>query len=320
MNVNSEIDALAQETFAHLAERGNLSGAYTKTRSWFKNDKRRLHIVQRYDAKDHAPVILKQVFRPEDPTEFNGILDAHHLASQALQACSEQHAPEILVEDRALKACLMRFQPGETLRDLCETHEDHADILMQTGRWLSAYHRGTFEQARGFQPKFMARHMLHLADQMQTGARRIKGQKRFVALAHQVQDMVADYEGRPSKIAAKHGDFNSHNILIEGNRTAGFDFLPISHAPVGYDIARILLSYALTAVDLDRIPKGHVLPPEALAAFFEGYDFVPADDPSVGFLLRIQILSDWNRMSDKKGVQNLINFERLRVIARRAFA
>ncbi len=320
MNVNSKIEALAQKTFAHLANQADLGGAYQKTRSWIKNDKRRLHIVQRYDAKDREPVILKQVFRPEDPTEFHGILDAHHLAARALKNCADEHAPEILVEDRTSMSCLMQFQPGETLRDLCETREDHSALLIGSGRWLAAYHRGTFEQARNFQPKFMARHMLHLADQMQKGERRIKGQKSFIALAQQSQELVAEYKGRPSKISAKHGDFNSHNILIDGSRTAAFDFLPVSHAPVGYDIARILLSYALTTADLARIPKGHVLPPDALEAFFAGYDFVPADDPSVGFLLRIQILSDWNRMSDKKGVQNLINFERLRVIARRAFA
>jgi Ser/Thr protein kinase RdoA (MazF antagonist) len=320
VNVNSEIEALGQEAFAHLAPQAGLGSSFVKTRSWVKRDARRLHIVQRFDAEEADPVILKLVLRPEDPTEFNGILDAHHLAVQALKGQGDLHAPEILAEDRDLKACLMRFQPGETLRDLCQTRSDHSDALRATGRWLSAYHRGSFQEDRVFQPKYMARHMLHLVDQMQRGDRRIQGQRRFIKLAHQVQELVADHSDRPSKVAAKHGDFNCHNILIAPDRVAGFDFLPVSFTPVGYDIARILLSYALNGADLGAIPKGHVLPPEAISAFFEGYDLVGPDDPSVGFLLRIQILSDWNRMSDKKGVQNLIGFERLRVIARKAFA
>lgn len=322
MNAYSEWIDLATDCFGQLALAAGLDpAAYEPTRQWIKSDKNRFHIVLKMEAPGAPPLIYKQVFRPEDPTEFNGILDAQNRAWTALQGHPQATVPEILAEDRDLKACLMRFQPGQTLRALCQSHEDHRPFLRAAGTWLSAFHAGTFVQERQFQPKFMANHMLHLAGQMRRGERKVARQGRFLDLTEAVQDVARSCEGRISKVAGKHGDMNDHNILIDGNRVAGYDFLPASDAPVGYDIARLLLAYVTSSGDLERIPAGHVLPPEAMDAFFEGYTFVPPDDPGVTFLLRIQILTDWNRMADKKkGARTAIAFERLRVIAEKAFA
>ena len=293
---------------------------YTCADEWIKDETNRLHIVQKYDADGVEPVILKQAFRPDDPEEFNGIVAAHRLAQQVLGGNPVATVPSILATDPDSRAYLMEFQPGETLLEHCRSNLDHRPFLELAGKWLSAFHSGTFQKQRQFQPRFMARHMLHLVDQMKAGERKIKGQKRFVELAHAVQDFAAASEGRISKIAAKHGDMNSRNILISGQTVAAYDFLPQSFAPVGYDIAKILLSYAQTTADIGKIPNGSVLPPEAMEAFFDGYEFVGPDDPGVEFLLRIQILTDWNRMDTSKNAQTLIRFERLRAIARRAFA
>ncbi|MEO0864953.1 MAG: phosphotransferase, partial [Pseudomonadota bacterium] len=116
-----------------------------------------------------------------------------------------------------------------------------------------------------------------------------------------------------------HGDLNAHNILISDGSVGAYDFLPHSHAPVGYDIARLLLSYTQMQGDIGSIPKGHVMPPVLLDAFFEGYGFVPPDDPGVTFLMRIQILTDWNRFNHNLSVAATLRFQRLRAIANRAF-
>jgi hypothetical protein len=324
VNGYDEWIALAGNCFAGLAAQAGLKPkAYRMTQRWVKQDARRFHVVLLMQAPDTpgAPALIhKQVFRPEDPAEFNGILDAQQRAWDCLAAHPRATVPEILAQDRAMKACVMRFVPGQTLRALCGSQADHRAFLRAAGVWLSAYHRGTFVQDRQFQPRFMARHMLHLAGQMQAGTRRVPHQARFVALAHRVQDVARASEGRMSKVAAKHGDMNDHNILIDGDRVAGYDFLPASDAPVGYDIARLLLSHLVSSGDLDRIPKGHVLPPETLEAFFEGYDLVPPDDPGVTFLLRVQILTDWNRLADKNdSARTAIAAGRLRAIAEKAF-
>ncbi|MGR3433429.1 MAG: phosphotransferase, partial [Shimia sp.] len=91
-------------------------------------------------------------------------------------------------------------------------------------------------------------------------------------------------------------------------------------APVGYDIARLLVSYVQMVGDLDAIPSGGVVPPAALDAFFEGYTLVPRDDPGVQFMLRVQVLTDWNRMHPRMTAQSLIRHARVKAIARRAFA
>ncbi|MGR3520758.1 MAG: phosphotransferase, partial [Roseovarius sp.] len=63
--------------------------------------------------------------------------------------------------------------------------------------------------------------------------------------------------------------------------------------------------------------------PGLLAAFFDGYDLVGADDPSVGYLLRVRILMDWAaipaRMLDRSKGQGR-RLKRLQRLAERALA
>ncbi|MFL4469388.1 phosphotransferase [Tateyamaria armeniaca] len=310
----------AQSTFDDLVVQAfDDPPAYRKVRHWIKSDANREHVVVRFDSDGAPPLILKQAFRPKDEAEFSGILRNLRAAEAATADLDDVTVPRILAVDMARQAYLMTFIPGQTLLDLCRQSDDHRPILRQAGRWLAAYHAGTFQEDRAFQPKFMARHMLHLVSQMDSGERRIKGQKRFKALAHQVQDWVGPCSGRISKVSAKHGDLNAHNILMSDGSVGAYDFLPHSHAPVGYDIARLLLSYTQMEGDISAIPQGHVMPPALFDAFFEGYGFVPPDDPGVTFLMRIQILTDWNRFNHNLTVSATLRFQRLRAIANRAF-
>ena len=63
------------------------------------------------------------------------------------------------------------------------------------------------------------------------------------------------------------------------------DFAGGRVVPVGHDIARLLTDYAILHAPKEAIPTGHVLPPEAQSAFFEGYGLVGPGDPSVRLLL-----------------------------------
>ena len=164
---------------------------YRMARHWIKADARREHFVARFDSDVAPSLILKQAFAPQDATEFAGIVKNHEAAQAALSGQTDVTVPELLAVDPSRQAYLMRFVPGETLLDACRSSDDHRPLLRQAGRWLAGYHAGTFQEERVFQPKFMANHMLHLADQMKTGVRRIKGQKRFLALTGHIQDWVA---------------------------------------------------------------------------------------------------------------------------------
>ncbi len=294
--------------------------AFSCVAEWIKDDARRLHIVRKYEAPAHRPVVLKFAQHPRDQPEFAAILSAMHRAHHALSDHPTATVPKILAQDAEAQAYLMTYFQGDTLLDLCRKTPDHRGILRAAGTWLAGYHAGTFTQERPFQPRFMVNHMAHLSDQMRRGDRRIANQQKFLKYADGIAERAQDADGHLGKIAAKHGDLNAHNLLIGGGRVAALDFLGASNAPVGYDIARLLLSYVQMVGDIDAIPKGQVISRAALDAFFEGYTFLPADDPTVDFLMRVQILTDWNRMENKSRLRAAVRFARLKEIARRAFA
>jgi thiamine kinase-like enzyme len=265
-------------------------------------------------------LVLKYAQRPIDRDAFVKILEAHLHAQAALSGNVVNTVPEVLAEDRMAQTYLMRHVAGETFLDLCRAQEDHRPLLRRAGAWLSAFHAATQQQKRAFQPRFMVNHMQKLVGQMQAGDRKINGQKRFMSYAKTINAHVGDAESHMGTIAAKHGDLNAHNLLMSEKATAAFDFLGADPAPVGYDIARFLQSYSQMVGDLDDLQKGYPVPKSAWDAFFDGYTLVERDDPTVQFLTKVQVLTDWNRMQDKTTINGIIRLERIKKIARQAFA
>lgn len=311
----------AQAAFTHLVQQTGRSAVdFSVLNEWVKKDRNRLHIVQHLSDGQGAEIILKHAMRPDDRDAFRAILKAHHNAWSALKDHPVAGVPQVLAHDVSTQSYLMRFVKGDTFLNLCRRSGDHTALLRAAGAWLCAYHTATFLEHRAFQPKFMARHMIHLADQVARGERRVRSARRFEQLARAIGDIAGPAEGHLGCVASKHGDLNAHNILIGGGRVHALDFLAPSNAPVGYDIARFLLSYMQMVGDVSALPKGHVVTPGAFDAFFEGYTLVTRDDPTVHFLMRVQILTDWNRMSDKTTFDSVLRHERIKKIARQAFA
>lgn len=302
------------------AQAGLQVEAYDCGAEWVKDDRNRLHIVQRYDRAGAESVVLKFAQKPNDSASFERILEAHHGAFHALEGSVGNSVPRILAEDRSAQSYLMAHVAGDTFLELCRTQEDHRPLLRKAGAWMAAFHGGTFRQTRAFQPKFMVRHMAKLAGQMRSGARRIGGQAQFIPYADKIGDHAQAAQGYVGTIAAKHGDLNAHNIVISDEKTVALDFLGADDAPVAYDIARFLQSYTQTVGDLDDIPIGSAVPKSAWEAFFESYDLIKADDPTVTFLTKVQVLTDWNRMQDKESFSSIMRLERIKKIARQAFA
>lgn len=310
----------AHQLFCDLgAQAGLVINDYQCGAEWIKDDRNRLHIVQRYDASCAPSVVLKFAQRPVDQEAFARILDAHHSAQAALRGSGVNTVPAILAEDRTAQAYLMEHVSGDTFLELCRNQPDHRPLLRKAGAWLAAFHGNTVQQKRPFQPRFMVRHMHKLVGQMRSGERRISGQSRFITFAERIGEFAGTAEGHIGTIAAKHGDLNAHNILMSDQMTAGFDFLGADNAPVAYDIARFLQSYTQMVGDLDDLEAGHAVPQRAWDAFFSGYDLVGPDDPTVVFLSKVQVLTDWNRMQDKTTLKSVLRLERLKEIARQAF-
>jgi len=245
----------AHKAFVQLADQAGINPkVYAVGAEWVKDDANRLHIVQRYDGPDDPRVVLKHTLHPAGQDGFGAILEAHHNASKALSGHELAGVPKILASDEVSQSYLMSFFPGETFLNLCRQNADHGPFLHAAGTWLGAYHSATFQQERPFQPKFMLQHMHLLSDQIERGERKIRGKKRLISLARDMGFYAQDAHGYPGKVSSKHGDLNAHNILIDGTRTVALDFLAPSTAPVGYDIARFLLSYMQMVGDLDALP------------------------------------------------------------------
>lgn len=317
----NRLNAEASRLFNVLGTQAGLAvDEYVCTANWVKDDRNRLHIVQRYDSPASGSVVLKYAQRPQDPEGFARILNAHHAAQDALSGSTGNEVPEILAEDRHAQAYLMRHVAGDTFLELCRNQTDHTALLRRAGSWMAAFHGGSFRQKRPFQPRFMVRHMGKLAGQMRRGERKINGQRQFIPYAEQIGNFAQKAEGYRGTIAAKHGDLNAHNILMSGNTTAAFDFLGADDAPIAYDIARFLQSYTQMVGDLEDIRKGSAVPQIAWDAFFSGYDLIEANDPTVVFLSKVQVLTDWNRMQDKSSLSGIMRLERVKKIARQAFS
>ncbi|MEP3676174.1 phosphotransferase [Sulfitobacter sp.] len=311
----------ASQLFQILGSQAGLTvDGYICGADWIKDDRNRLHIVQRHDSAAGESVVLKYAQRPQDNEGFGRILDAHQAAFHALRGSHGNTVPEILASDRRAQAYLMRHIAGETFLDLCRAQTDHSVLLRKAGSWVAGFHGGTFRQKRAFKPRFMVGHMRKLADQMRRGERRISGQAAFITYADRIGDYAGAADGYLGTIAAKHGDLNAHNIMISKDTTAALDFLGADDAPVAYDIARFLQSYTQMVGDLDDIPRGSAVPQKAWDAFFDGYDLIDRSDPTVVFLSKVQVLTDWNRMRDKSSLSSIMRLERVKKIARRAFA
>ncbi|MBQ0716098.1 MAG: phosphotransferase [Sulfitobacter litoralis] len=311
----------AFQMFGRLAAKAGLAAeTYVCGAEWIKHDQNQRQIVQRYDGRDSAAVVLKYVARPADTDGFTAMLGAHQAACDALDAIPAYTVPQILAADSEAQAYLMRFAKGDTFLDLCRQTDDHAPLLRRAGGWLAAFHGATVQGTRPFQPHFMVNHLQRLVARVESGQRRINGKQRFAAYVDRIADYAPQAQGHAGSIAAKHGDLNGLNLVMSVDETAAFDFSATTPSPVGYDIARLLQSYTQMAGDLDALPKGYAVPPAAWEAFFQGYTLVPPDDPTVQFLTRVQILTDWNRIQEHASLANVMRFERIKKIARQAFA
>ncbi len=314
-------EAAVLESWRRLAPAAGIDvTGFVPGRIWQKYAGGRSHVVMRLDGPGARSYVMKQIFQPDSPAYIANVLAAHLEAQEALDDHPNASVPRLLAHDRDRRVWLQDHIPGETLLNLCMDAADHAPHLAAAGAWLSAYHRATFREARIFQPHFMVDHIDSIAKSVEKGTRRIREGGRFVAFARQLPDFAQEATGLASKTAAKHGDMNCHNILIDGAKTAAFDFSEQSTAPVGYDIVRLLLNCAVNFADIGKIRPGQAMPGAMMRAFFRGYDFVNADDPGVQFLQRVQILIDWNRLSPRDTVYNLMRSKRIEAIAERAFA
>ena len=292
----------------------------------WRDEPTRRRIVLEMASPGQPPLVLKLAPLPSDPALFAGSLAAQQAALRAMGG----GVPRVLAAQPESHVLLMERVPGDTAAGVMEQAtrpEQLDDALEACGRWLARFHAATDAGPRSYRPRVVCEHLARQRDAVVAGRRPVPLAQEFVALSTRVIDAGPEYDGLPARAAGRHGDMNLRNLVLAGDPPGvagawGLDFAPAQTAPVGHDVARLLLNFAVCCTDPAQIPEGEVLPPRALAAFFRGYDFAGPEDASIGFLLRNQIIADWARIPPAAARTDLlqqIRLAALRAIARRAF-
>ncbi|WP_299684619.1 phosphotransferase [uncultured Tateyamaria sp.] len=254
---------------------------------WQKDEPTRSHVVLRLTGPRR--LILKMVIRAPAADPLDAAVSALRDAHQRLGDQPKAHAPEVLFASDSV--VLMTEAKGKTLEDHLTTGRAPAPLLRRAGAWLAAFHGTGPVEHRTYQPRFMLEHVGRMAQAVRAGDLDVAEPDLFLGCCAALPTRAV--EGAQTISAAKHGDFNIRNLLLGPDGETGLDFKPLSTAPVGFDIARLLMDYAELHQPGDAVPAGAVLSPATCAAFFEGYTLVGQDDPAVQFLPHVQLLNDW---------------------------
>ena len=264
----------------------------------------------------HAEVILKQAFTPADIAATARAISAQTRAFTLLADHPQARVPRILAALPTLGAIAMERVPGKQLAEIVETGEI-APAVTRAGRWSAAFHATGPVESRAFQPRFVIDHLTRAAALVRGGQRKIARSGRFLACVERLQKEARLTKGAPTRATARHGDLNAGNLMLadQGDLVWGFDFSDPLIRPVGFDIARLLVSLAECA----PIPAGGpVVPDTILRAFFAGYDLIDAEDATIGFLCRARLLSNWLGLAHSEremSIPQTIRFQRILALA-----
>ncbi|MCH2076651.1 MAG: aminoglycoside phosphotransferase family protein [Rhodobacteraceae bacterium] len=294
-----------------LAGRAGLNpAAYRLDEGWSQRGERPSAMIERFHSDDDA-VILKIVTKPDDPLRVEALQALQARAADVLGGTCR--APRVLAHDREAQAVLMAEAEGDRLFHLMEAADDHRPWLTRLGAWVAAFHRATLVEERQFKPAY---NIKYIEKQLSAG-KNIHQRKAFEICSKSVLSALPAFAGQPTIAAAQHGDANLHNFIWDGGALWGIDFTNPDVAPIGYDVARALLHYAVNLADHSKLRPGEAVPRAAAEAFFEGYDLTGPNDPSIQTILRARLVNDWVRFPAsrvKQPIAQQIRFARAKAV------
>ena len=296
-------------------------GTFKSKLIWQKDEAKRSHIVVR--LRGPRSLILKRVFTAPDNAPLFAAISAQRDAHARLASNARAHAPEVLFASADGTCVVMAEAAGKTLEYHLTAGRSHEKMLRRTGGWLTAFHTSGVTETRTYQPRFMVGHAARMCQGVADGTIKVALPDLFMACCEKIPEIAESATDRQTVSAAKHGDFNLRNILLGPDGETGIDFKPASTAPVGFDIARLLMDYAELFQPDDDIPVGGLLSDATLDAFFAGYDCVGRDDPAVAFLPYVQLLNDWRLIPPnpaRRSWRQIARMARIELLARNAFA
>ena len=229
--------------------------------------------------------------------------------------------------DIANQASLTTYAEGlpfsEFMRDATDDHTRQLELLQHAGEWLDAYHRTKVSETRIFQPKHAVSYYHDLSERIQSGDLKVAAKPLILHGVERLSELAAKYSDQQTVSAVQYGDFHMCNLIFDGTCLTGINISRNQPAPVGHDIARLLLDYTAILRSSKELENGQIIPADAIEAFFRGYRLVGPDDPSVQFLPCAKILSSLVNVPQRRNERSKTNqktLERLRPIAQVAFA
>ncbi len=285
-------------------------------------------LVARLDLPGGRALILKQEQRggPDPCDHFNRSVEAQETARLRMSGnVAGLRVPKCLARLPEKALALFECLPGATAAARIEEADDNVErraVLQACGRWLAELHRASATGIRPYQTRYALDHQHKLRADITAGRLKVAEPGLFLRLSHQIEQGADWFERQPARHGQRHGDFGLRNVLIDRDQVAAIDFRPLQTAPVGHDVARLLVDFAALYAEHRKIPDGQLLQGPYRTAFFRGYDFARAEDASIGFLFGIQILQDWLKIPvrpEDRGLMQLVRFEGLMTTALRLF-
>lgn len=262
-----------------------------------RNDENKAHIVLRLAHRDHPPLALKYEQRPVDHDDFNKRLTEHHAATGAFAQSEKNRLPRIIAADPERQAILMEYIEARPATEYFEAAgadlDRHAALLTRIGSWVDAFHRARKGPSRAFQTHYTLTHLSQMEDNVASGRVSIAETDLFFDAARKLRGQAFNFEGKKTIPATQHADLHLRNVLMNDTSVAGVDFTGGHSAPVGHDLARLLVDYAVLHAPEGSIAMNEVLPPKALDGFFKAYQLVGPDDPAFQMMLRMRLLTEW---------------------------
>lgn len=325
--IRSELDVSATKAWQKLLLQAGLPQDGWSLVQLSKRDIQRLSQVTYLAEHRSGPrYTFRHQQKPVAPDRFTAHFNLQAEAFRQFGHSAENTMPEPVFLDSETQTSLLTHMEGRPLSDMMWKARDDRPaqlaLLRRAGAWLDVFHRCQVDEVRVFNPRYTVEYYQDLRDKITSGRAQVAATPLFLQGIDHLAAIASGFEGLKTTSASQHGDFHMRNLIVSDMKVAGIDVSKSAPAPVGYDIAKLLLDYTSVLRGAADLRPCRVVPDDAYGAFFDGYTLVEKSDTGVRFLLFARVLATLARVPQKRmarssGEQRTLR--RLRPIARNAF-
>lgn len=299
----SDLDRLADENWEWVKSQAGFPADGWKTERLSRRDDPHISsITHCVSHKTAGRFTYKFQLRPASSEAFGTHYRMQEAAYESFPHSAEFTTPQPIFADDQRQVSVLSFLEGKAVSERirqCRTPQQQLDLVTKCGAWLDAFHRSQDHEVRPFRPAHTLRYYETLQGQIDAKECDIVARPLFLRGIEKLRQLAPRVAGAETAAAMQHGDFHLRNLIWNDGQIAGIDFSKDHAAPVGYDIAKILLDFTTVFRSSDDLAAGQIIHDETMDAFFKGYRLVGADDPGVRFLLYARILATLNTIPAK---------------------